>query len=317
MSTSAPRSTVPYGEVVRIGVSLTSFHPGVAPATAVASTLERVEAAAAAGLDTLSFGDQHAVGPGQYLQAVPILARALALWPRDRSCGLLFLVPLWHPVVMAEMIGTLAAMSDRRFVVQIGIGGGAEQFRAMGADLRRRGRETDRRIALVDQLLAGASIDDPELGIGAASIGPIPSNGHEWWIGSGGAPAAIERAAVLGDALYLGPGWDRSEVADLVDRYRERCEVADRQPRIVLRRDLVLAERADDATSMADRVVAAGYRGMRRTVVVAGDPATVADEFTAFGELGVEEIAARVISVPQPEAVETIRLLGPVRAALG
>ena len=57
-----------------------------------------------------------------YVQNVPAIGRIMADWPVDRPIGLLLLLPLWHPVLAAEQIGTLAAMSDAPFIVQTGIG---------------------------------------------------------------------------------------------------------------------------------------------------------------------------------------------------
>jgi hypothetical protein len=53
---------------------------------------------------------------------------------------------------------------------------------------------------------------------------------------------------------------------------------------------------------------------MERAALVAGDVASVAGEFAALEELGVDEISARVMAVPQAVAVRTIELLGDVRA---
>jgi hypothetical protein len=84
----------------------------------------------------------------------------------------------------------------------------------------------------------------------------------------------------------------------------------------VLRRDVVLTDDGDTARRMADDAVAAGYRGMARSAIVAGDPESVSQEFTALGDIGVDEISARVVTVPQQVAVRTIELLGDVRRAV-
>ena len=62
-----------------------------------------------AGLDSLFVGDHHNV-PVPYYQNVPMLGRLLAEWD-DRPAGALFLLPLWHPVLLAEQIGTLASIA--------------------------------------------------------------------------------------------------------------------------------------------------------------------------------------------------------------
>ena len=75
--------------------------------------IERAAAAHRAGLDSLFVGDQH-VSPTPYYQNTPMLGRLLAEWG-DEPAGCLFLLPLWHPVLVAEQIGTLAAIAQGPF----------------------------------------------------------------------------------------------------------------------------------------------------------------------------------------------------------
>lgn len=302
---------------MRLGLSVTTHHAGVSPREAAKRVIDRVGAAAEGGLDHLTLGDHHAVGPsGQYLQNVPTLARLLAEWPSSRPSGLLFLLPLWHPVLVAEQIGTLAAFSDARFIVQTGIGSGRGQFEAFGASLSERGWRTDLAVDVVSRLLAGETVSDERLGVSAASIRPIPEEPVEWWIGAGAAPAAIDRAARLGDAWYVGPGPTRAELVRLVDGYREVCQRHGREPRITLRRDVYVGD--DDAAAMAvgDRLADAGYRGISRDALVCGGVERVAEHLASFADLGVTDIAARCVDVAQRDAVRTIELLGVVRDRL-
>jgi hypothetical protein len=46
-------------------------------------------------------------------QNTPMLGRLLAEWS-DRPAGALFLLPLWNPVLVAEQVGTLAAIAAGR-----------------------------------------------------------------------------------------------------------------------------------------------------------------------------------------------------------
>src|SRR5207245_682480 len=83
-----------------------------------------------AGLDSLFVGDHHST-PGPYYQNVPILGRLLAEWG-EAPAGCLFLLPLWNPVLVAEQVGTLAAVTRGRFIFQCGLGYDEAQFAAMG-----------------------------------------------------------------------------------------------------------------------------------------------------------------------------------------
>src|ERR1700730_906009 len=106
---------------MRIGISLTSNHPDVKDSRQGARwMIERAAAANPAALDSLFVGDQH-VSPTLYYQNTPMLGRLLAEWGKAPA-GCLFLLPLWHPVLVAEQIGTLAAIAQGPFIMQCGLG---------------------------------------------------------------------------------------------------------------------------------------------------------------------------------------------------
>ena len=301
---------------MRLGISITSGYAGVDGPTAVRAVVERGQAAARADLDHLSLGDHHATGPHRaYVQNVPALGRIMADWPADRPIGLLLLLPLWHPVLAAEQVGTLAGMTDAPFIVQTGIGAGAGQFAAMGASLRTRGSVTDTAIDAIKRLFAGEVVDVPERGLGGAQISPRPAHPVEWWIGAGGAPAAIERAAREGDAWYASPGIDGDELRRAAEAYRDACARHGRTPRIALRRDVLVGDDHRTTTDLARRVIGGGYRGMDEQIV-AGGVEHVAERLRRFSEVGVDDIVARTIAVDQPTAIRSIELLGEVRRLL-
>jgi len=300
---------------MRIGISITSGYPGSSGTDAVRGVVERGRVAARADLDHLSLGDQHATGTMPYVQNVPAIGRIMADWPADRPIGLLLLLPLWHPVLAAEQIGTLAAMSEAPFIVQTGIGGGPAQFAAMGASLSTRGRVTDRSIDAIARLLAGESVDVPELGISGASISPRPPAPVEWWIGAGSASAAIDRAARAGDAWYASPGIDGDDLRRTADAYRAACERHGTMPRIALRRDVLVGDDHDATVRIAREVLDRGYRGMDEQII-AGGVDHVAERMVSFESIGADDIVARTIAVDQPTALRSIELLGDVRRAI-
>ena len=300
---------------MRLGMSITSGYPGLDGTSAVHALLERGRVAAGAGLDHLSLGDQHSTGSFAYVQNVPAIGRLMADWPTDKPIGLLFLLPLWNPVIAAEQIGTLAAMSEAPFIVQTGIGSGAGQFDAVGADLSTCGRITDASISAIKALLSGDTVTSDELDIRGASISPRPPRPVEWWIGSGGAPAAIERAAREGDAWYTSPGIDGDDLRTTADAYRAACERHGRTPRIALRRDVLVGDDHDATVRLARTVIERGYRGMDAQVI-AGGVEHVAEQMRAFSAIGADDIVARTITVDQPVALRSIELLADVRAAI-
>jgi alkanesulfonate monooxygenase SsuD/methylene tetrahydromethanopterin reductase-like flavin-dependent oxidoreductase (luciferase family) len=284
------------------------------------AVLSQARAAARAGLDTLTLGDHHSTGPAGYVQNVPMLGRVLAEWT-DRPAGCLFLVPLWHPVLMAEQIGTLAAMSSGPFIVQTGLGGGAGQFRAMGADLGRRAARLEEGILVVQALLRGETVDSEVWAVHGARVAPLPPAGAQWWIG-GGVPKAIDRAARLGDCWYGNADLTPDTAARDIEIYRDACARHGRNPvRIPIRKDVFIAEARSDAERVGNELVASGYRGFERKAVAYGDPGDVAEQLSVFKDLGFTDVIIRTMSPLPPEvgpdaAARSVELAADVRSRL-
>ena len=301
---------------MRIGLSLSSTHLVSDPAQGAAAMIERAAAGAAAGLDFLTVGDRHATG-APYFQNTPMMGRLVAEWPAnpEQQIGCLFLLPLWNPVLVAEHVATLASLHPGRFIVQTGAGGGEGQFAAMGRRLNRRGRDVEESIRVIRGLLAGETVTSERFDLRDAQVSPTTTQAPEWWLG-GHSDAAIDRAARLGGSLYLGPT-SQAAAADAIDRYRRACDEHGHTPeRIVARIDLLVADTNAEADTVADAIVAAGYRGMSRADVVAGDVDLVASVIERYRPLGVTDVAIRQISAPRPVAVRSVELLGAVRDAV-
>ena len=276
--------------------------------------VERARASYEAGLDSLFVGDHHSV-PVPYYQNVPILGRLLAEW-HGRTAGVLLLLPLWNPVLAAEQLGTLAAIHDGPFVLQCALGGGESQFAAMGTSTRLRPSRFEAGLDIIRRLLAGETVDaDGPFTVGAR-IAPVPPEPVAVWIG-GAAEKAIDRAARLGDGFLVGPEAVPSEVRELIDMYRERCEAHGRAPgTIAVRRDIHVGASAEDAERVAGAVVAAGYRGFDPAAPVWGNVDTVAEGFSALGEMGATDVIVRHLADDQREVLDSIGRLAEVRRRL-
>ncbi len=284
--------------------------------------IERAAAAHAAGLDHLGVGDHHSSAV-PYYQNVPMLGRLLAEWS-GRPAGALFLLPLWHPVLMAEQIGTLASIHDSTFVVQTGLGGRPGEFAAMGKDLKRRVGDFEETFRVVDALLAGETVSSERFGIRDAHIAPRPAGRVEWWMGAG-VDAGLARAARLGDAWYASPGLSFEQGREMAARYREHHNSHQRpgvggvqgaEPRLVLRQDAIVAETSAQAHALAQPIIEKGYRGIAPEDLAVGSVDEVTERFARWRDCGFTDISVRQMSVPQSAALESLALLGSVREAL-
>jgi len=285
--------------------------------------------AAAAGLDHLSLGDHHSAGPdSSYVQNVPMIGRIMADWPSDRPIGLLFLLPLWHPVLAAEQVGTLAAIfgPGAPFIVQTGIGGRPGAFDAMGADIATRGQRSDEAIQVMKALLAGERVDSEsfgstESGLRGAVIAPLPPVPVEWWIGSGLGDRPLERAAREGDAWYVAPGTTPAQLAVAMPRYLEFCDRHATGPRLAVRRDLLVTDDDADGLRRGRELIAAGYRGLTEAQLIFGGVERVAAAMADLIDIGAAhdvpvDVVVRTMAVEQRTALRSIELLADVRARL-
>jgi alkanesulfonate monooxygenase SsuD/methylene tetrahydromethanopterin reductase-like flavin-dependent oxidoreductase (luciferase family) len=277
--------------------------------------IERTAAAHRAGLDSLFVGDQH-VSPTPYYQNTPMLGRLLAEWG-SAPAGCLFLLPLWHPVLVAEQIGTLAAIAEGPFIMQCGLGWGDSRFAAMGADIKTRPSAFEEALEIVRHLLTGDTVSSSRrFRVAQASLALRPVEPVEVWIGAS-APPAIDRAARLAEGWIASPGLTREEARTQANFYRERCASYGRRPAaIALRRDIYVGESSADAQTVLQHALSQGYRGIPAEALIAGSIDEVAEQFRVFGELGYTDILVRHLTNDQSKVLGSLERLEKVRSAL-
>jgi alkanesulfonate monooxygenase SsuD/methylene tetrahydromethanopterin reductase-like flavin-dependent oxidoreductase (luciferase family) len=277
--------------------------------------VERVRAARDAGLESLFLGEHHATG-GTYYQNAPMLGRLLAEWG-DRPAGALFLLPLWHPVTLAEQVGTLASLTQGRFILQCALGGGDDQFGGMGVPLRGRVARFESTLAVLRRLLAGETVTtDEPLPLRSARSGPRPPEPVDVWIGAS-APAAIDRAARLGDGWIAAPGLTPAQAAQQIEQYRSSCAAHGRPVGVTaIRRDVHVGADAADARRVADPILTLGYRGLPPESLVLGGVAQISQAFADLGDLGFSHVLVRHLADDQREVLASYQRLGAVRSDL-
>src|SRR6202045_1516486 len=218
---------------MRVGISLTSSYADAKdPRQGARWMIERTAAARCAGLDSLFVGDQH-VSSTPYYQNTPVLGRLLAEWGAAPA-GCLFLLPLWHPVLVAEQIGTLASIAQGPFIMQCGLGYGEARFAAMGANIKTRPSAFEESLDIVRRLLAGETVSSSRrFRVTKASFGLRPAEPVEVWIGASALPA-IDRAARLAGGGIASPSLTPEEARAQADFYRERCAAYGKDPGAVV-----------------------------------------------------------------------------------
>jgi alkanesulfonate monooxygenase SsuD/methylene tetrahydromethanopterin reductase-like flavin-dependent oxidoreductase (luciferase family) len=300
---------------MKVGVSLTSARKVEDPRRGAQWMVERAAAAWRAGFDSLFVGDHHGT-PGQYYQNVPITGRLLAEWG-DRPAGCLFLLPLWNPVLLAEQVGTLASIARGPFIIQCGLGDGAQQFGAMGVSLKTRPSAFEQSLDAIRRLLAGETVTSSgRFVFENASVALRPAEHVAVWIGASADPA-IDRAARLGDAWLASPGLTPTDAQRQIDYYRARCAAYGRRPTtIAIRRDIYVADSKADADALVASFGKGGYRGFDPSALVIGTIDVVTQRFADLARLGYTDVIIRHVTDDQPRVLASYERLAKVRASV-
>src|SRR5439155_26483095 len=300
---------------MKLGISLTSSHNVTDPREGARWMIERAAAAQRVGLDSLFVGDHHAT-PGVYYQNVPMMGRLLAEWD-DKPARCLFLLPLWNPVLVAEQVGTLAAIARGRFIFQCGLGTDEAQFLAMGANIKQRPSAFEESFGLVKRMLAGETVSSQgRFVVENARVAPRPAEPVEYWIGAS-ARVSIDRAARIADGWLAIPGLTFEKAREQAAWYLDACAKYGKKPTAVaIRRDIYVGESSAEADAVGQAVVKAGYRGFDPAALVWGSVSEVVEKFRALAPLGYTDSIVRHLTNDHVKVLGSLSRLAEVRQAI-
>lgn len=175
---------------MQIGLTLPTMVPGLTR-DVVLGWARRIDAGP---FSTLAAGERIAF-PNHELMVT--MAVAAAVTERVRLAFTLVVLPMHPTLLVAKQLATLDVLSAGRVTVGVGVGGRAEDYRAVGASFEHRARRLREQVALLRRAWAGEAVLE-----GAPPIGPAPiqPGGPPIWAGVL-APDAIRRAAAWADGL--------------------------------------------------------------------------------------------------------------------
>lgn len=285
-------------------------------------TIRECERAEAAGFDSVWLGEHH---NNPVLYPAPLLGLA-AIAARTSRVSLgtgVLLLPLYHPMCVAEEGAMVDMISGGRLILGVGAGYAPEEFAAFGLSVRQRGSRLDEGAALLRRLWTETHVTHHGryYHVEDATVGPRPVQqpGPPIWFGAWTAPA-IERAARLGDAWLGGPSAALSELSSCVESYRDKRKELGKDPgTIAAFRYVFVANTTAQALESAGDSFIQAYENMyfrwphpvikrpegdltierlARNRIILGDPETCIREISRFRqELGLEHLICR-FSVP-------------------
>jgi probable F420-dependent oxidoreductase len=298
---------------------------GLSPLQGQASfeyTLRECERAEAAGFDSVWLGEHH---NNPVLYPAPLIGLA-AIASRTRSIRLgtgVLLLPLYHPMMVAEEGAMVDVISGGRLILGIGAGYAPEEFAAFGYSLKERGSRLDESAALLHRLWTEENVTHrgKHYQVDDATVAPRPIQRPRppIWFGAWAEPA-IRRAARLGDAWFVGPSASLSELAPCAQGYQQACrEIGNGAGEVTLFRYVFVANTTRDAINIAGEPFIQAFERMyfrwphpvvkrpsgnftierlAEDRIIFGDPATCAREIIRFRDaLNAAHLVCR-FSVP-------------------
>ncbi len=193
----AVEADYPHADGMKFGLYLRNMGPQSSPTT----VLECARIAEAAGTDDLWVADHIAIPPddaegsgGRYLDPLATLAYLAGATTRIGLGTGVLVLPYRPPLATAKWVATIQELSGGRLLLGVGAGWMAAEFRAVGANLARRGALTNRTLEFLHRCFAADQVDangQPFLFLPRPQRPPI-------FVG-GAPPQALRRAVRFGD----------------------------------------------------------------------------------------------------------------------
>ena len=195
-----------------------------------AEMAELAVAAEALGYDELWIPEHHFAADGYAPSPTVIVSALSSITSRIRLGLAVAVLPLYHPVRMAEDCALVDILSNGRFDPGFAVGWRPDEFAAFGLDVHQRGARTDEMLEVMNRLWAGGPVDFHgrffDLDGVVLMPPPVQRPRPRTWIGGHGR-AAMRRAARYGDGIigaYVTPEEHAMYLEELAAAGRDPAE---------------------------------------------------------------------------------------------
>jgi alkanesulfonate monooxygenase SsuD/methylene tetrahydromethanopterin reductase-like flavin-dependent oxidoreductase (luciferase family) len=281
------------------------------------------------GFDYLVAGQHFLAEPYEYLQPLPLLAR-LAEEAGDMRMGATLLLPLHHPVALAELSATLDVITGGRLIIAAARGYRQVEYSAFGVPAAEAAGRAVECIHCLRGLWSGEpfTFEGRYHRLRDATIGilPIQKPHPELWV-SANADAAVMRAARLGLPWNVNVHADLATIERQVGAYREAALRGGHDPGVQLPmgRELYCAPTREQALEEAGRYLYDKYQTyatweqdrvlpgapsfriafaeLARDRFIVGSPAECAEDLRRYARLGIGQIHLRMSWPGMPAAL--------------
>ena len=225
--------------------------------------IAEAQLAEASGFDSCFFGEHHQDKDGFLPSPLIVAAVVAARTSRLRVGTSVILLPLHHPVRVAEDVITLDLASKGRVILGVGIGYQAADFSVFAVPMEHRVALFEEGVEILRKCWDGEpfSFRGKHYVLEDVQIRPKPYQRHgpPLWIGAS-VPAAARRAGALADAFVGTPSTSMENAVQLANAYKDAARQAGRQPTVVQMRDAWVAQTRAEADRVYGPEVMAAYR---------------------------------------------------------
>src|SRR5437762_11789146 len=326
---------------MKFGIGLSVQHlPEDSQAARFQEHVEQVRLARAVGFTSVWASQHYLSDPFTYFQPIPTLARVAADAPGMTLGTGCLLLPLHHPVEIAEQLATLDVITGGRFIFGVGLGYRDVENEAMGHDPKERVGRLVEGLEVIERLWNGEPVTYQgthfRLRDVRISMRPLQRPRPPIWLAAN-ADAGVRRAARLGDAWLMNPHTTLPTLERQLALFHETRAALRRPPArvIPLIRECYVAP--DAATALAearpflegkyvayraweqDKALPSGesfahdFETLTRDRFLIGDPERVREEIARYQErLGITDLIVRVQwpGMDPARVLRSIRLLG-------
>ncbi len=271
------------------------------------------------GFDFFYQGQHYLTSPYQQLQTMPLLARLSA---EAEGMGIVatLLVPLHHPVDLAERVTTMDIITNGRFALSAALGYRDEEYNAFAVPRNRRVSRYLECLEVMRQLWTQERVtfhgehfhlDDAQM-----TLRPVQQPHPPIWVAANG-DAAIRRAARRGHTWYVNPHATYENIKRQIALYHETAEKAGSgaPSDLPIARELYVGETREQAWAEAapylggkyeayaqwgqdkamDEEFSSAFTELARDRFIIGDPEDCIGEIEKLRELGMSHGSFRMI----------------------
>lgn len=312
-------------------------------ATMIDEIIAQAKLCEAVGFDGFFFTEHHQQQDG-YLPSPVLMAGLIGMHTERIKVGTcVLLMPLYHPIRLAEDIAVIDQATKGRFAAAAaGIAYQPGDFAAFGVPQRQRAGRTEEGVAILRQAWSGErfSFDSKYHTIEDVRVTPLPYQigGPPIWL-AGWSPPGLERAGRIADAWIADPIQSLPVIKDYAEQYRAAAKRNGRKSSVILMRDCIIAQSREAAMAKSGPTMAThrwyfefgGYVAddyikdvkvpedlsfeiAARDRLIAGTPEECLDQLTLWSaEVQPDYLILRMRQPggpPQAEALEDITLFG-------